>query len=217
MMTEAYDAVVLAGGRADRLGGADKPALTVGGRSLLDRVIAGAGGARRTVVVGPHRPTARPVRWVRERPPGGGPVAALAAGLPEVRAPQLVVLAADLPFAASAVPRLLSALARSSRYDGAVLVDADGRDQPLLAAYRANAIRSALRGVGEPPGCSVRRLLADLQLARVPAEGAEALDCDTADDVHRARRYERLQDAAPGDAGGARRDDQGNEEATIAR
>ncbi|MZF89845.1 NTP transferase domain-containing protein, partial [Streptomyces sp. SID5643] len=33
-----YDAVVLAGGAARRLGGADKPGVRVGGRPLLDRV-----------------------------------------------------------------------------------------------------------------------------------------------------------------------------------
>ncbi|MYS16776.1 NTP transferase domain-containing protein, partial [Streptomyces sp. SID4982] len=32
-----YDAVVLAGGGARRLGGADKPGVQVGGRALLDR------------------------------------------------------------------------------------------------------------------------------------------------------------------------------------
>ena len=34
-----------------------------------------------TVVVADPRPTARPVHWSREDPPGGGPVAALAAGV----------------------------------------------------------------------------------------------------------------------------------------
>ncbi|MFD5771575.1 molybdenum cofactor guanylyltransferase, partial [Streptomyces sp. NPDC127049] len=79
-MTTAYDAVVLAGGAARRLGGVDKPGLRVGGRALLDRVLAACAGARLTVVVGDPRPTVRPVRWTRERPAGTGPVAALAAG-----------------------------------------------------------------------------------------------------------------------------------------
>ncbi|WP_240497415.1 NTP transferase domain-containing protein, partial [Streptomyces hirsutus] len=42
----AYDALVLAGGGARRLGGADKPGVRVGGRSLLDRVLAACSGAR---------------------------------------------------------------------------------------------------------------------------------------------------------------------------
>ena len=74
----AFDAVVLAGGSARRLGGADKPGLAVGGATMLDRVLAACADARTTVVVGPERTTARPVRGARERPPGGGPVAVIA-------------------------------------------------------------------------------------------------------------------------------------------
>ncbi|WP_374119938.1 NTP transferase domain-containing protein, partial [Streptomyces sp. LS1784] len=54
-----YDAIVPSGGTARRLGGADKPGLTVGEATLLDRVLAACAGARTTVVVGPARPTAR--------------------------------------------------------------------------------------------------------------------------------------------------------------
>ncbi|MFF9149607.1 DUF6457 domain-containing protein [Streptomyces sp. NPDC014861] len=79
-MTTAYDAVVLAGGAARRLGGVDKPGVRVGGRALLDRVLAACAGARLTVVVGDPRPTVRPVHWTREQPAGTGPLAALAAG-----------------------------------------------------------------------------------------------------------------------------------------
>ncbi|MCX3063852.1 DUF6457 domain-containing protein [Streptomyces beihaiensis] len=76
-----YDAVVLAGGGARRLGGADKPGVRIGGRALLDRVLAACAGARSTVVVAEPRPTAREVVWAREYPPGSGPLAALAAGV----------------------------------------------------------------------------------------------------------------------------------------
>ncbi|SDK53629.1 DUF6457 domain-containing protein [Streptomyces indicus] len=76
-----YDAVVLAGGAAKRLGGVDKPAVQVGGRALLDRVLGACAAAGTTVVVAPPRPTVRPVVWAREEPAGGGPLAALAAGV----------------------------------------------------------------------------------------------------------------------------------------
>src|SRR5690242_5757560 len=51
-------ALVLAGGRASRLGGADKPGITIGGRSLLAAVASAArdAGASRVVVIGPARP-----------------------------------------------------------------------------------------------------------------------------------------------------------------
>ncbi|MYT07128.1 NTP transferase domain-containing protein, partial [Streptomyces sviceus] len=75
-----YDVVVLAGGAARRLDGADKPGVRVGGRALLDRVLAACDDAATTVFVADPRPTARPVTWAREDPPGGGPLAALDAG-----------------------------------------------------------------------------------------------------------------------------------------
>ncbi|MFI6468091.1 NTP transferase domain-containing protein [Streptomyces sp. NPDC050538] len=186
----AYDAVVLAGGAARRLGGADKPGLRVGGRALLDRVLAACADAGTTVVVADPRPTARPVRWAREEPPGAGPVAALDAGLRHATADAVVVLSADLPFLEVAtVRRLLTAL-RSSGAEGVLLTDADGRDQPLVAAYRASALRHELTALisehGGLTGLPLRRLTAALDLTRVP-DPVASFDCDTWDDLAAAR------------------------------
>ncbi|MEU5765862.1 NTP transferase domain-containing protein [Streptomyces asoensis] len=186
----AHDAVVLAGGGARRLGGADKPGVRVGGRALLDRVLAACAGARTTVVVAEPRPTARPVRWAREDPPGGGPVAALDAGLRRTAADDVLVLSADLPFlAADTVRRLLSTL-RTGRAEGVLLTDADGRDQPLVAAYRSAALRRELAALAADPGgltgLPLRRLTAGLDLTRVP-DPVASFDCDTWDDIAAAR------------------------------
>ncbi|WP_460107215.1 NTP transferase domain-containing protein [Streptomyces sp. YKOK-J1] len=185
-----YDAVVLAGGAARRLGGADKPAVRVGGRALLDRVLTACAGAATTVVVAGARPTARPVRWAREEPSGGGPVAALAAGLRLTTAAYTVVLSADLPFLeAATLERLLAAL-RDTGADGALLTDAEGRDQPLVAAYRTAALRRELAalaaGHGGLTGLPLRRLTGALELTRVP-DPLASFDCDTWDDIADAR------------------------------
>ncbi|MFF0890083.1 NTP transferase domain-containing protein [Streptomyces sp. NPDC001046] len=186
----AHDAVVLAGGAARRLGGADKPGVRVGGRALLDRVLAACRDARTTVVVAAPRPTARPVTWALEDPPGGGPVAALDAGLRHTAAGDVVVLSADLPFLSGpTVARLLEAL-RTSGADGALLTDPDGRDQPLVAAYRAPRLREALALLrerhGTLAGLPLRRLTAELHLTRVP-DPVASFDCDTWDDIATAR------------------------------
>ncbi|MFI2411603.1 NTP transferase domain-containing protein [Streptomyces sp. NPDC018947] len=186
----AYDAVVLAGGAARRLGGADKPGLRVGGRALLDRVLAACAGARTTVVVADPRPTVRPVIWAREEPPGGGPLAALAAGLDRTTAEHVVVVSADLPFLTAATLGRLPELLAASDADGVLLTDADGRDQPLVAAYRASALRrelAALTGGGpDLAGLPLRRLTAGLRLTRVP-DAVASFDCDTWDDIATAR------------------------------
>ena len=114
-----WAAVVLAGGSGRRLGGPGKPTLPVAGVPMLDRVLAAVAHAGVRVVVGPSG-LALPagVDRTREEPPGGGPVAALAAGLaaldhPGRPAPEVVaVLAADLPLlTAAAVDELRTALA----------------------------------------------------------------------------------------------------------
>ncbi|MEF9884004.1 NTP transferase domain-containing protein [Streptomyces sp. P9-A4] len=191
-MTTAHDAVVLAGGAATRLGGADKPGVRVGGRALLDRVLTACAGADRTVVVGGPRPTVRPVRWTREDPPGGGPLAALDAGVRETRAEVLLVLSADLPFLdEDTVRRLLGALAEDPEAEAALLTDAEGRDQPLVAAYRAAPLRRELALAAERRGTlaggALRLLAGALKLTRVAAGPLASFDCDTWEDIATAR------------------------------
>lgn len=191
----AFDAVILAGGAARRLGGRDKPGLLVGGATLLDHAVAACAGARRIVVVGPERPTAAPVTWVREDPPGGGPVAALAAGLAAVSAPVTLLLAADLPFVTREVTaRLVAALSDPADVsseglapDAVLLTDSTGRDQPLLAVYRTGALRKAVAAVGDPDGAPLRRVWAGLRAARMADPGHAAFDCDTWPQVRAAR------------------------------
>ncbi len=187
----SYDAIVLAGGAARRLGGADKPALSVGGRALLDRVLDACPDARTTVVVGGRRPTARPVHWTREDPPGGGPVAALEAGLRQTTAELVLVLSADLPFLDRGTVRTLLAAPGGDGADGALLRDPDGRDQPLVAAYRAEPLRREIALLatehGTLTGLPLRALTAELDLARVTSRPLASFDCDTWDDLAAAR------------------------------
>lgn len=193
-MGMSYDAIVLAGGAARRLGGADKPALSVGGRTLLDRVLDACPDARTTVVVGGRRATTRPVHWTREDPPGGGPVAALDAGLRRTTAELVLVLSADLPFLDRETVRALLEAPSSPvtpAADGAMLRDPDGRDQPLVAAYRAEPLRREIALLaaehGTLTGLPLRALTAELDLARVTSRPLASFDCDTWDDLAAAR------------------------------
>jgi molybdopterin-guanine dinucleotide biosynthesis protein A len=180
-----FDALVLAGGGARRLSGADKPGLDLAGSSLLEHVLSACAGASRVVVVGPRRRVAVDVHWTRESPPGAGPVAAVAAGLPCTAAPLVVLLGADLPWIAPAMPLLRAAVADD--LDAAVLVDESGRRNLLAAAWRRRALQDALSRVGEPAGAAMRALYADARIAEVPDAGGWGQDCDTWDDLARAR------------------------------
>jgi molybdopterin-guanine dinucleotide biosynthesis protein A len=183
-----FDAIVLAGGRAARLGGADKPALEVGGASLLDRSVAAVSSAGRVVVVGPEHPISARVTWCSEQPAGAGPVAAIAAGLALVEDEVVVVLAADLPWIAPAVPRLIAALGAS---DVAVLVDATGRRNYLAAAWRRRALSAAVDDIGGLVGAPARALFSGVDVVEVPDLSGWGDDCDTWDDLAEARRAHR--------------------------
>ena len=124
-----------------------------------------------------------------EDPPGGGPVAGLAAGLAVLdrEAPAddglVVVLACDVPAAGRALPALLAAVVPG--VDGARLVDAAGRPQHLVAVYRRAALRQAFAGLDEVRGAALRTLLAGLSLVDVPDTDGSGADADTWADVAR--------------------------------
>ena len=178
-----YAGVVLAGGSAQRLSGVDKPALRVGGVSLLRRAVDVLSGARPVVVVGPEREGFPDVVWTREAEPGSGPVAGLAAGLHALGSDAgelVVVLAADLiGVRRSTVDGLVAAVSA----DGAVLVDAEGKRQWLLGAWRTATLRNALPE--QARGASLRGTLGGLSITDVPEEPGESADIDTPEDLDR--------------------------------
>ncbi|MFF0608143.1 NTP transferase domain-containing protein [Nocardia tengchongensis] len=184
------DAIVLAGGKASRMGGVDKPALVVGGQSMLDAALTAVAGCTRTVVVGPHRPELPPeVLQAQEIPAGAGPVAAIAAGLGalagcEFPAGLIVVLAADMPFlTAAAIDELLSH-ARESGSDAVFAADASGRPQYLVGVWRRAALDAALKALDSLVNRPMKALV-PVDTAMVALPGVE--DCDTPEDVRRAR------------------------------
>lgn len=181
---KAQAGIIVAGGAARRMSGVDKPALVVGGKPLLARAIEALGDVSPIVVVGPGRAGFGDVVWTREAEPGGGPVAALAAGLDVLGADVdglVVVLAADLAgVRRSTVDKIVAAVGRA---DGAVLVDGTGHRQWLIGAWRAGALRRALPE--RVAGASLRRTLGGLEIVDVPAEQGESADIDTPEDLDR--------------------------------
>ena len=188
-----FDALILAGGRSSRLGGVPKQGLVFHGDTLLQRSLAAASGAIRTVVVGPD-PGALPpgVLSCREQPEFAGPAAAVAAGLEALaqagsERTYTLVLACDMPKVTAAVEALTEALASGDRTADAIIAcSEDGRAQQLAGFYRTGVLKRAARELasrGALNNGSMRALLAslDVQLVTVPA-GSTA-DVDTWDDA----------------------------------
>jgi molybdopterin-guanine dinucleotide biosynthesis protein A len=174
--------VILTGGTAARLGGTDKAALEHAGRSLLERSLSAVAGAADIVVVGPQIPTSVPVRFVHEDPPGGGPLAGVAAGVATLD-PDLdlvVVLAVDMPHVSAAtVARLLEAAAGA---DAAWLTDRAGRRQ-LAGVVRPSLVPPPDGAHGAP----MRLLMTAGSVRDVPAAAGEDDDIDTWEDLARWR------------------------------
>jgi len=171
-----WNAIVLAGGRASRLGGIDKPALVFEGSTLLERAVSAVSAASSTVVVGGRSD-------VVESPRFAGPAAATIAGLDALDRPRArftAVVAADLPFIGAAIPLLLAALDASPFAGGVIAVDDDGRRQPLLAIYSTAAL--ALAGAearGSLENLGMMRLIAPIHLIEVPLASELCADVDT--------------------------------------
>lgn len=179
--------MVLAGGTAVRLGGADKASVELDGRTLLEHALDALVDAEEVVVVMPASvPTSRPVTVTREDPPYGGPVAGLLAGTDALVRPAdlLVVLAVDMPWVTTATVRRLREAAAGR--DGAFLVDAEGTRQlaGVLDGPRLAAVSPSLEG---RHGMPLHRLLEPLDLSLVPARGREADDVDTWADLRDGR------------------------------
>lgn len=176
-------AIVLAGGRSRRFG-TDKLDVDVRGAPLLRHSV---DAARRlgadVVVVGPARAAVPDgVTVVREDPPYAGPYAAVAAGLAALdpAVDVVLVLAGDLVDPGPLLPRLLDAVAAGA--EAAVALDATGRRQPLLAAYRRKPLLGGVAGV-DPVNRAAVELLDGLRVVEVEAGAGHARDIDTPADL----------------------------------
>lgn len=201
---DSFVAVVLAGGRAERLGRVDKTALVLGGRTLLRESVDAASGAEQIVVVGAgnrrdglspaHRPLMRRAVFVDEEPAHGGPAPGIAAGLRAAEAALVargsespawtLLLSSDLPHAVAAARRLLG-MRHATASHALIAVDSGGRRQPLLALYRTPRLAAALdavagrRGLVGAPLHEVVRALDPGRIRLVGLPDALCSDIDT--------------------------------------
>lgn len=163
-------AVILAGGKGERLGGVNKALLEIGGRRLLDRARGAVAGCTPILLsVGATPIDADGLRSIPDLPGDhGGPLAGVAAAVEALRGTgveALLSLAVDTPFfphdfRARALPLL-------ERVDAVIGCYGD-QDYPTNGLWRVAAIRSLpdeLR-TGSAPH-SLKRLAANLGAVRL--------------------------------------------------
>jgi len=187
--------VILAGGRSSRMG-RDKALLTLGGEPLIARLVRRFSAWFRQVVVVTNTPEAYAfldVPMVGDRIPGLGPLAGLEAGLRASRYEHAFFCAVDMPFVSEALVRFM--VESAPGYD--IVVPAPGGEfEPMHAVYGRGCVPSIARNLEERrlrlisifPDVRVREVT-DAELARFGDPGRLFFNCNTPEDLERARRW----------------------------
>ena len=185
--------IIVAGGKASRIGGIDKTMLPLGinGGALLTEVVAASPGKK--IVVGKPRNIDAEVIWIDDQEVGGGPAAGIWSGLAEVETDYVFLVAGDQQLTAKVVEEICSAaLGR----DGAWALRPDGQGQPLLACVKTNLIRTLLeptKGLNQSP----LRLMEQLDMFGVKVNDNDLKDIDTWLDVQRIVKEQAVSDVTP--------------------
>ena len=189
-------AIVLAGGRASRLGGISKPQLRLPtGQTLAERTVQcihQAFPAAQIALVGPADSlpdTSAAVVVVREDPAFAGPAAAIAAGLDALQAHSpaevTLILPVDLPMLRADTLQLLVQQHRTTEADAVLGRTADGRVQFLLAAVSTRFLEKSLAEAGSLVNAPVKAAFRDAGIGYLEVDDSQAADLDTPDDLHR--------------------------------
>jgi len=131
-------ALILAGGKARRLGGVDKRAIVVAGRTIFERQVEVLQPLVAEILVSSPRPVPG-FRTVTDALPDLGPLAGIAAGLAAAATPWLFVVAGDMPHIHRAL--VAQILARADAEADAVGVRVGGLPEPLCTALRVDVWR----------------------------------------------------------------------------
>ncbi len=169
-------ALIFAGGRATRLGGIDKALLTLGGRTIVDRVLDALDPlVDERLALTNDRSLADPpgLRLVPDADPHAGVLRALAGGLEAASGELCLVAACDMPFVSRPVFELLLET-QAARDADVVIPRVSGRLQPMHAVYRRPPVLGA---VGDAIARGQQRLTGYLDALRV---------VEVSDDVLRA-------------------------------
>ncbi|MFB3881060.1 MAG: molybdenum cofactor guanylyltransferase [Armatimonadota bacterium] len=193
--------LILAGGQSTRLG-TPKALLRLGGQTFIERVVAAARTLCEQMIVvvsGPEYalPAMDGCRVVEDETPGLGPLGGLATGLTASEDEWHLTLACDLPLLR---PELLGLLVESAADADAIVPNAGGRLQPLLAVYSRSCLAPARASIEAGRRAmsamldQVRvKVIEEAQLRAADPELASFTNVNTWDDYQTLVRREELQ------------------------
>jgi molybdopterin-guanine dinucleotide biosynthesis protein A len=187
-------AAILAGGRAERLGGIDKSALLIAGKPILQRILdAVQPSASQVFAVGDRHGAAAAagLRVVEDLEPGLGALGAIYTAIVRSPCERTLVVGCDMPFITA---RIVAHLAGITGADLVIPRDEAGY-QPLCAIYGRGCVealgeriaRGERHAAVPPPGVRVVEVGRD-ELAAFDPEGLLFVNVNTPDEYERARR-----------------------------
>lgn len=188
--------LVLAGGAARRMGGGDKPLLDVGGRTMLERVIAVLAAEADSVALSANGDPARFAHFglpVLDDGPlaGCGPMAGVLAGLEwaeRLAGAALLTLPGDTPFVKAGIAAELGA--------PPACAESGGRLHPLIAVWPVAVREELRRWLRDGERRSARMFAAEIGMRAVAfpeARAMEFLNVNTGTELAAARESVRCQ------------------------
>jgi molybdopterin-guanine dinucleotide biosynthesis protein A len=169
-------AAIIAGGKAERMGGQPKGLLIVEGRRIIDRQLEVLRATFNRVFLVANDP----VPWaglkleiVPDRVPGAGPLAGLDAALASLRPSEewVVCVAGDMPF----LDGRALALLRDHPHAQAIVPRVGGRPDPLFARYSQSCAPTIARALAEGRRKTMS-LLDELEVAYLEEPVLRAID-----------------------------------------
>jgi molybdopterin-guanine dinucleotide biosynthesis protein A len=140
-------ALILAGGLSTRMG-YDKKGLKLGGKGVLDTLIAALKTLFGEIILSTRAPLANPAVISLADEIGEGPIAGMYRGLSYCRSPYLYVSACDMPFINTDYIRYMEEQIRAVKPDACV-ARRKGRYEPFNAFYHKDSAPCFLRAIQE--------------------------------------------------------------------
>ncbi len=171
-----FGAIILAGGLNTRMKGRNKAFLRIGGRSILDRLLATLRECFAHIVLVTREPELYgnyPLRVVRDIYPARSSLTGIHAGLTHSQTDYALVVPCDLPLLQPALIRLL--LAEVEPAVDAVVPLIDGHYEPLCAIYSKRCIAPIAARLDQG-FYKISRFFDEINLKCVPAEKIRRVD-----------------------------------------
>ena len=199
--------LILAGGRATRLGGVRKTLLQVGSKPILERIVDQLGPLAAeclALVHDPDLPAVEGLQLVVDASPYAGPMPALANGLPAATGDVCMYVAGDMPFVSQAV---FSEMLRIQAAENAAVVVpyVDGHIESMHAVFERTSLLQAIeaaQAAGEQRLFKVfeslhARLMSENELRAIDPELHTLFNVNSPEDLERGEQIAAMNQSIP--------------------